>query len=164
MTEANEEGEGEVLRGAPEGRRPWTIKSMPEWAMDLARGAAADARLPMGEWLAGVIAMATHPNGAGGALGAPRTPSGSGGLLATGGRAARGAPPASQARAAAKEDITAAEATEIARQVSTIEGLPRSVLREAHGLLRDKLRAARTRGLAVSQKTVADSGRDAASG
>ena len=35
------------------------------------------------------------------------------------------------------------QTVELAKAVHSIEGLPRSILREAHGLLRDQLKAAR---------------------
>ena len=127
-TEAAEEIRGTIFTDAvdPEDRKPWTIKGMPEWVIDTARKAAKDKRMSMGEWLTEVIPMAAHSNG----------------------EAATGLPPASQLPAVIRPKANSgmteiSEIADIAQQLSTIQGLPESVLKEAHGLLRDRLRAAR---------------------
>jgi len=126
--EPDEIQHGTIMTDAadPEDKRPWTIKGMPEWVMDTARRAAKAKRMSMGEWLTEVIPMAAMPNG----------------------QADRGMPvvvrPKEEAdRPKANAGPTLTEIADLAKQLSAIEGLPPAVLKEAHGLLRDKLKAAR---------------------
>lgn len=110
--------------------KPWTIKGMPDWVIRIARDAAKAERLSMGQWLTKIIPVAAKPNGAADRE-APPVPA----VLR---------PKAALAVAPGPTEVSqVAEAADIAKQLSTIEGLPRSVVKEAHGLLRDRLRAAR---------------------
>ena len=113
----------------PNDVRPWTIKSVPVWVMELARKAAEKERLPMGRWLAKVIPVLVAPNGEAD----HGMPSSSQVPAVINNKAFPGQPKVSQI----------AEIADVAKQLSEIQGLPESVLKEAHGLLRDKLKAAR---------------------
>jgi hypothetical protein len=119
--------------------RPWTIKSVPVWLIDLAREAASKERLPMGRWLARVLPLVVGPNGEG----HPGNPKVSQLPAVIQPPADPGQPKVSQI----------AEIAAVAKQLSEIEGLPESVLKEAHGLLRDKLRAARRGGEPPKKRT-----------
>lgn len=137
ITETNgaEAEDDEALSGTvmveedPQAFRPWTIKSVPVWLIEDAREAASKERLPMGRWLARVLPLVMAPNG----------------------ESHPGKPPVSQVPAVIPlksaqglpEVSQIAEIASVAKQLSEIEGLPPSVLKEAHGLLRDKLKAAR---------------------
>src|SRR4029077_4239082 len=139
--EAAEQIRGTILTDAadPEDRKPWTIKGMPEWVIEIARRAAKARRQSMGEWLTEVIPMAAHPSG----------------------EAATGLPTTAQVPAIVPQkayqgppDLAALSQTaEIAKHLSGIPDLPKSVLREAHGLLRDRLKAARRTGSPVGVTT-----------
>jgi hypothetical protein len=126
--DAEETIRGTILTDPPDQKdtKPWTIKGMPEWVIGIARDAAKAKRMSMGEWLTEVIPMAAHPNA----------------------EADYSMPAVSQVpaviRPKANPGLTeVSQIADIAKQVSTIEGLPPSVLKEAHGLLRDRLKAAR---------------------
>lgn len=134
-TDVTEELRGTIMTDAadPDDRKPWTIKGMPEWVMDTARKAAKARRMSMGEWLTEIIPVAAHPHE----------------------HADRSLPVAAQPSAAIHsiadhsqpdrppQVSQIAEIAAVAKQLSEIDGLPPSVLKEAHGLLRDKLKAAR---------------------
>jgi hypothetical protein len=84
--------------------------------------------MSMGQWLTEVIPQAASPNG----------------------KAGHTMPVWTQVPAAVRPkvapghtEVSLMELTEIAKQLSAIEGLPPSVLKAAHGLLRDRLKAAR---------------------
>jgi len=142
-TDTGTTAEAEEIRGTimtdaadPQDRKPWTIKGMPEWVMETARKAAKARRLSMGEWLTEIIPRAAHPDGQAD-QGMPEMPR----LPAVIHRQANHSQP---------KVSQIAEIAEVTKQLSEIEGLPVSVLKEAHGLLRDKLKAAR-RGLNASE-------------
>ncbi|HSZ88063.1 MAG TPA: hypothetical protein VK822_01680 [Acetobacteraceae bacterium] len=118
-----------LMEPDPKDTRPWTIKGMPEWAIDHAKNAATARGISQGRWLTEVISMAAQQNG----------------------EADRSLPVKPQVPAVVRHQASPgltdvsqiAEAVEIAKQVSLIEGLPRTIVREANGLLRDRLKAAR---------------------
>jgi hypothetical protein len=128
--DAAEEIRGTIMTDAdPEDRKPWTVKGMPEWVMDTARKAAKARRMSMGEWLSEIIPRAASPDG--------QTDHG---MPATTQLPAVVHPQENHSQPKVSQ---IAEIADVAKQLSEIQGLPESVLKEAHGLLRDKLKAAR---------------------
>ena len=124
----------EMLRGTihtdaadPEDRKAWTVKGMPEWVLAVARDAAKARRMSMGEWLTEIIPIVARPNGE--ATGLPAVPQ----------------VPAVIPRLASPGLTEVTAAADLAARLATIEGLPPGIRREAHGLLRDRLREARRR-------------------
>ena len=133
--DAAEEVRGTIVTDLadPDDRKPWTIKGMPEWVMDTARKAAKSRRMSMGEWLTEIIPRAAHPDGQDDrSLPVVAQPTAAIHSLAD--HSQPDSPP---------KVSQIAEIASVAKQLSDIEGLPASVLKEAHGLLRDKLKAAR---------------------
>lgn len=127
--ESDEIQHGTVLtdNADPEDRKPWTVKGMPEWVIDLARTAAKARRMSMGGWLAEVIPRAVHPQ-------PDQRPQAVANV------------PAVIAPKTTPDLAEISQIAEIAKLVSAIEGLPPSVLKETHGLLRDRLKAVRRGG------------------
>jgi hypothetical protein len=128
--EPDEIRHGTILTDAadPSDRKPWTVKGMPEWVIGAARDAAKARGVSMARWLTEVIPQAASPDG----------------------EAGHAMPVWTQVPAAVRPkappghtEVSLVELTEIAKQLSAIEGLPPSVTKAAHGLLRDRLKAAR---------------------
>lgn len=111
--------------------KPWTVKNMPVWVLEVAKSAAQGAGLSMGEWLTRVIPEAARPLGEG----SPGLPAEAARFPSVISRKAPGLPHLVELR----------QTIELAALMHSIDGLPKAVLREAHGLLRDRLKAARQR-------------------
>lgn len=119
----------EVLSGAVDATRPWTIKSVATETRDLAITAARKEGLTVGQWLERRMRQWSEEDGF-----APHIPGHSASAIISA--------PVDHPR---QTTLDAAEqAVGLLKQLLDIPGLPESVLRLAYTVLRERLRAAKS--------------------
>jgi hypothetical protein len=130
----------------PEASRPWTVKAVPDWVRDQAHKAARKDGITLGRWLTRVIPVAAQTSSGDTDPSPPEADQVSPELSPDpelfGALVSHGLP----------ELDAALKAAEVLKLMGQTPGLPRSVTRVAHRMLRARLEAAG--GLRLAQRAI----------